>query len=333
MELISAKSVGDLLRHGMNRISVACGVFDGVHRGHQQVLCALLAQCRETRSTPVALTFEPHPRALLSEAGPPPRLTLPEQKLELLSRYGAAAVVVLEFNGELAAMAPDDFVEAMLLAPGVTIESLCVGAEWRFGRNGIGDVDCLARLGSRHGFTVTPVPELWIDGVEVGSTRIREALANGDLDTAALYLGRDYVVVGTIGHGRGIGGELFSCPTANIAPAGQMLPADGVYAVRIHVDVPKSRVDGLEDHPEMPGIAYVGTSPTIDDAARQPVLEAHLFDFDGDLYGRHLAVRFVRRIREDRRFSSINELAGQMQHDIANARQVLRALPQADPRT
>ncbi len=329
--MITVGSLGELARHGCRRAAVACGVFDGVHRGHQRVVAALLEHCQGTGALPVMLTFEPHPRAVLAPANPPPRLTLPGQKLQLFAHYGAKAAIIVDFDARVAALSPTAFLDQYLLGSEVVLEALCVGRDWRFGCRGAGDVELLRQVGQPAGFAVIDVDELWLAGVEVGSTAIRRALGEGDLPTAAALLGRPYAIIGEVGHGKGLGGERFGCPTANIVPAGQMLPADGVYAVRVRLSEDDRASAGVghdlrqrsETEGVLPGIAYVGSSPTLGNQAAPRVLEAHLFDFAGDLYGRSLAVEFVQRLRPDQRFPSVDLLAAQIQRDIETARTLM----------
>lgn len=310
--MITATSLGELAGHGIRKAAVACGVFDGVHCGHQEIIAALLAHCGVAGAVPVMLTFEPHPRALLTPHNPPPRLTLPGQKLELFARYGAEAAIVVPFDRTVAALAPDQFLDQFLLHKEVALEALCVGRDWRFGRGGAAGVEYLLEKGAAANFQVLAVDELWMDGLEVASTEIRRALACGDLAMANRHLGREYTIAGTVSHGRGLGSDLLGCPTANIIPAGQMLPADGVYAVHATLDGPR-----------IPGAAYVGTSPTIKQGNRERVLETHLFGFHENLYGRELSVAFAQRIRGDRKFASVQELAAHMRRDIEHVRHLL----------
>ena len=321
--MISVKTLKQLVAHGVSRAGVACGVFDGVHRGHQQVIQRLVSWCAEQGATPVVLTFDPHPRAVLTPEDAPPLLTLPDQKLNLLAQAGVEAAIVIDFDASVANLPPEAFLRAYLLNQDVSLAALCVGSDWRFGREGAGDVSFLKDAGARHQFDVFPVEELYIDGHEVGSRAIRHALQAGDLTLATRQLGREYGLAGRVREGKGMGEEIFHCPTANIIPAGQMLPADGVYAIIAHLNYPLDRVSGFPADSAIPGVAYVGTSPTVNPGNATRILETHLFDFDAAIYGTTLAVRFIHRVRGDQRFASVTELANQMRVDIAAARELL----------
>lgn len=321
--MLSVKTLRQLIGHGISRAGVACGVFDGVHRGHQQVIRQLVSWCAENDATPVVLTFDPHPRAVLTPDDAPPLLTLPDQKLNLLADFGVAAAIVIDFNMTVANLPPEDFLTTYLLNQDVSLAALCVGSDWRFGRDGIGDIGFLQDAGRRHEFDVFPVAELYVDGREVGSRAIRQALRTGDLDTATAQLGRGYVLAGQVREGKGLGEDIFHCPTANIIPGGQMLPADGVYAIIAHLNSPLDVVNGFPAGSAIPGVAYVGTSPTVTPGNENRILETHLFDFDTSIYGEPLAVRFVQRMRGDKRFASLAELADQMRVDIAAAKTLL----------
>lgn len=300
-------------------VAVACGVFDGVHRGHQQILASLLELAAKTGALPVALTFEPHPRMLVRPHAPPLRLTSLSQKVRILGRLGVQAVVVLPFTEAVAGMPPAEFVAACLRPAGVTLTGICVGESWRFGAEGAGDTALLRRLGGEGGFYVVPVPEFLYYRRPVSSTRIRRALGHGRLEFAERLLGRPYAIEGTVAHGKGLGDAVLSCPTANIAVGGQLLPPYGVYAAAGTVD------------PDLPGaaqrryagIAYVGPAATfaVPGGARgTPVLEFHLFDFSGDLYDRRVEVEFLEFVRPDRVFPTVADLKEQIRQDVAVAR-------------
>ncbi|MDT8390699.1 MAG: riboflavin biosynthesis protein RibF [Lentisphaeria bacterium] len=321
--MLSVKTLRQLAGHGISRAGVACGVFDGVHRGHQHVIQRLVSWCGDHDATPVVLTFDPHPRAVLTPDDAPPLLTLPNQKLNLLAEFGVAAAIVIDFNRTVADLPPEEFLATYLLNQDVCLAALCVGSDWRFGRDGTGDTAFLKAAGHRHTFNVFPVEEVCLNGVEVGSRAIRQALQAGDLDTATAQLGREYVLAGRVREGKGMGEDLFHCPTANIIPAGQMLPADGVYAIIAHLNHPLDVVSGFSAESAIPGVAYVGTSPTVTPGNETRVLETHLFDFDASIYGKPLAVRFVHRVRGDRTFTSLADLAEQMRADIATAKTLL----------
>jgi riboflavin kinase/FMN adenylyltransferase len=306
-------------RSGVRDAVLACGVFDGVHRGHQQIIRSLLEQSHETAATPIVLTFDPHPRAVLQPDRAPRPLTPRDHKLRVLDRLGVEATVFLRFSREMAALPPEAFVREHLLSPDVKVHGICVGAPWRFGAKGQGDTALLDRVGQQEGFRVVSVPEFRLYGLPVSSTRIREAIAGGRLRFAAQMLGRPFAVSGRVARGRGLGARELGCPTANLTGPSVVLPPTGVYAARGRLAT--RRAGCLE------GIAYVGDAPSVPaaaaDAETRPLLEMHIFDFTGDLYGKRLDVELLERIRPDRTFPTLCALRDQIREDIGKARRIL----------
>ena len=318
----NASSVRELAERGHRRIALACGVFDGVHRGHQCILDELRSLAVRHRAAPVALTFNPHPRVILSHCTPPRVLTTPWQKTRLLKQCGAREVVLMRFSHHLASLDGETFVRRHLLPAEVSVVGLCVGESWRFGSSGEGDVDFLRDLGEQLGFEVVAVPELTWYRKPVSSTRIRGAIQNGRLDQARKMLGRAYRVCGHVIHGKGIGSRRLNCPTANLADPMILLPPSGVYAARslVHSEKEQSAPRALD------GVVYIGSAPTFvgDSAtAMPPSLELHLLDFDEDIYGARIEVEFEGLLRPEVTFGSEQELEHQIQLDIAEARKRL----------
>ncbi len=315
-------TVQELSRRGHRRVALACGVFDGVHRGHQAILDELCSLARRQRATPVALTFNPHPRAVLDN-GPPPRvLTTHWQKVRLLRQYGAEDVVMIHFSHRVAAMSAVDFVNKRLLAGDVDVAGLCVGESWRFGCDGAGDIELLRQLGQTHGFEVSAVPEVTWYRKPISSTRIRESLLKGRLDRARRMLGRPYRVCGHVIHGKGIGSRRLHCPTANLADPMILLPPGGVYAARSFLYTDEN---DLNPRP-LRGVVYIGSAPTFGNETSRtlpPSLELHLLDFHEDIYGARIEVEFVEFLRREHNFTGESELEQQIQHDISRARTLL----------
>ena len=320
-----AASIAELNAAGdFGAVCLACGVFDGVHRGHQRLVARLLAMARVTGARPVVVTFEPHPRRVLHPHAAPMLLTSPGQKARLLRAAGVEGMVVLPFSPAMAALPPEQFLRQHLQAPGVEVRGICVGAGWRFGARGAGDIRSLRQFGRDWGFRVAAVPELPYYGRPVSSTRIRHAVATGNLRLARRLLGRDYAIDGVVAHGQGRGGREFACATANLVPADQLLPPCGVYAVEARLD-PDGPAGG---RPPRAGVAYIGKAPTL--AAQggghaRPVLETHLFEDPGELYGRTLEVVFLDFIRPELVFPSTEALREQIALDTARARDVAAA--------
>ena len=284
--------------------AIALGTFDGVHLGHQTVLevAQTIALCEGL--TPCALSFLNHPLSVVG-AGAPPLLTLPAEKALLAARCGLEALVLLPFTRELAALPAADF--ARLLARSYGARHIVVGENYTFGAGGAGDVALLSRLSGELGFALHVVPKVRVSGLDVSSTAIRGLLQQGDVRTAAALLGRAYSIGGPIVHGRRIGHRM-GFPTVNIAlPAGKLLPRFGVYFGYVHIDGQRHRA-----------MFNLGVKPTV--GSDRPTLEAYLLDFNGDLYGAAARVSFVARIRDERRFDSIEALSAQIARDVETAR-------------
>ncbi len=290
---------------------VAIGAFDGVHRGHRHLLAGACARAQELALSTVALSFEPLPRAYFAPSSPPARLTPARSKFELLCAAGADAVGLLRFNAAMASMSAEDFV-TRILVNGLATRIVCVGPGFRFGRARAGDVDLLRRHGRVHGFELEVATELrdHRGDERIGASRIREALAAGDFESATRALGRPYTMAGRVVRGQRLGRKL-GYPTANI-PVRWVPAVHGVLAVRVHGA-------GLS---AWPGVASLGTRPTIGDDGRT-VLETHLFDFDGDLYGQRLEIEFVARLRDEQRFDTLPALVERMHEDARQARALL----------
>jgi riboflavin kinase/FMN adenylyltransferase len=311
---------------------VTIGNFDGVHRGHQALLATVVGAGRQRGFPAVAVTFEPHPVAVLFPERAPAVLTAPDHRLELLAGTGLDAVLVLEFTREFAQWSPEHFVRTVF-ADALHAALVVVGADTRFGHRNSGDVDTLRRLGATLGFDVETVAEFGVsdgDGQGVraavdgpgrrrwSSSWVRELLAQGDVARAAEVLGRPHRVTGVVVHGDHRGREL-GYPTANLArDAVGQVPADGVYAGRlVRPELPSDAPDAV-----LPAAVSVGTNPTFDGLERR--VEAYVLDrTDLDLYGERLAVEFVERLRPTLRFDGVDALVEQMALDVTRCRELL----------
>jgi riboflavin kinase / FMN adenylyltransferase len=291
------------------RTVITIGNFDGVHLGHRSILARVVQRARELGGQAVAVTFDPHPLKLLRPEMNLPLLNTPEQKLNLLAACGLDAVVVLPFSREFAALPPRDFVTDYL-GGRLKAREVVIGHDYCFGRGREGNIDLLKEMGASLGFTVQVVWAVEADNATVSSSLIRALLRLGKVSEAQLLLGRPYGVEGAVVRGKGRGAKLLGVPTANIRPVNELLPASGIYAVRVR--------RGAE---VLSGVANIGTCPTFENSEFS--LEVHLLEFSGDLYGVDLGVDFIARLREERRFSSIEALAAQIHADIATARKVL----------
>ena len=294
--------------------SVVCiGAFDGLHRGHRALVCRAVERARALGLPAVALGFEPLPREFFAQGTPPPRLMLPRTKVEGLARLGVDVVGLLRFNRRFTAITAEEFVRRVLVGR-LGAREVWVGPEFRFGHRRGGDLATLQREGAEHGFTAHEIEPVLVGGERVSSTRIRAALAAGDFDDAARLIGAPYAISGRVVRGRQLGRTL-GFPTANLRFAGKTPALRGIYATWVH---------GVGDGP-WSAVSSFGTRPTVDGI--EPLLEAHLFDFDGDLYGRRICVEFVARLRDEEKYPDLPTLVAQMDRDAAQARQVLQSTP------
>jgi len=295
---------------------VAIGNFDGVHLGHQALVAAVLEATALRGGTATVLTFEPHPREVLARAAHraraevPARLQRLREKVPVLAALGVQRLVVARFNDRLRLQAPAEFAEEFLVAL-LRARHVVVGEGFRFGHRGAGTVDTLREVGVRCGFTVQAVPLVSLQGVAVSSTTVREALDAGNLSFAARLLGRPYAVTARVQRGKQLGRTL-GYPTLNLRLHRRRVPLGGIFAVRV-------AGGGLE---HWPGVASLGTRPTVD-LDGEVLLEVHLFDWQGDLYGAHVTVEFVAWQRPELRFESLEALVVQMNEDAAEARRRL----------
>ena len=293
-------------------VAVAIGNFDGVHRGHQALVAAARAEAAASGARVAVLTFEPHPREFLDPAGAPSRLMRLSEKVVALEALGVERLVVLRFDARLQALGPDPFVRDVLAA-GLGARHVVVGEGFRYGCRRAGTVESLRDAGGSLGYNVVAVPSVQVDGERVSSTRVRAALAAGDLGSARRLLGRDYSVTGRVVAGQRLGRELGD-PTANFRLHPTAVAMRGIYAVRVR---------GIAGRGSAPAVASLGTRPTV--GGIEPLLEVHVFDFQGDLYGQRLSVEFVSRLRDEERFPSLAALVEQMHADAARAREILAA--------
>ncbi|HEY6941415.1 bifunctional riboflavin kinase/FAD synthetase [Dokdonella sp.] len=291
--------------------SVVCvGAFDGVHLGHRALLARVRERALEQDLLPLAISFEPVPREFFARGAPVPRLASAREKIAQLGAAGAARLLSLRFDARLAAMPAETFIEDVLVGRADARE-IWVGADFRFGHARRGDVAMLREHGRRLGYTVEVMPDVAADGARVSSSAIRTFLAAGDFDAAARLLGRRFAIGGHVVRGQQLGRKL-GWPTANIRLGRRTSPVVGIFAVRVHGVGAVAR----------PGVASLGVRPTIDGAG-EPLLEAHLFDFDGDLYGHRIEVEFVRKLRDEVKFDDLDAMVRQIDRDAAQARSIL----------
>ena len=295
------------LRAGGRKVCLAIGFFDGVHLGHQQIIRQTISDARQHEGLAVVLTFDRHPNVVVAPAKVPPLIYPLPRKLRAIEGLGVDNLLLLHFDREFSQQTGEDFVKRLVREIG-PIQSLCVGSNFVFGHKRSGNVELLKRLGAELRFVVHGMAAVSLDGKAVSSTRIREAIARGDLDAAGQMLGRTYSLSGKVIPGDGVGRKL-GFPTANLEVAGLALPPGGVYAIHAEVEGQAFRA-----------VLNIGHRPTRNQPAPVLHVEAHLLDFTGDLYGKDLEVVFVDRLRDEKKFNSMDELRDQIGRDIEVAR-------------
>lgn len=287
------------------------GNFDGVHIGHQALLNQVIETASRQNMSSVAVTFDPHPLRALKKNGPP-LITRKDQKIELIESLGIDRLVLIPFTRAFAEMPPEAFVQDILMDR-LGMSAIIVGPDYTFGKDRAGDIELLKTMGRQKGFELM-VPD-WVrhapeDAERISSTRIRQLVMAGRVDEARPLLGRHYQIRGKVIQGRRRGGAQLGCPTANIKLHDELCPKMGVYAVTVET------LYGTHN-----GVANIGYSPTFDDFLF--TIEVHILDFDRDIYGTRIRVNMIRRLRDEIKFSSIDQLSAQIQEDISNARKLL----------
>ncbi len=304
MEII--RSIEELERlHGP--LFLAIGVFDGMHRGHQAVISTSTSHARSGNGTPLVVTFDPHPVKVLRPNDAPHLLTATQHKIALIRDLGVDHLLVINFDKKFAATPPEKFVEH-LVAHSKPLREICVGHEWSFGKDRRGNLDLLKELGARFHFDVVGIPPVKVNDAVVSSTAIRQAVEKGDFATAAVMLGREYTILGTVKGGEKLGKKL-GYPTANLSAHSEQFPPNGVYLA-------EAWIQGVLYH----GVVNLGYRPTVSDGRSKRVLEIYLLDFNRDIYGENVEVRFVRYLRPERKFDSLEALVRQIEADVRQAR-------------
>ena len=306
MQLLHAP--GDLPPAG-GKVCLAIGVFDGVHLGHQQVIRQTVTDAAQQETRAVVITFDRHPNAVVAPARVPPLIYSGPQKLRALAALGADAVWQIPFDEAFSRRTAEEFIRGLVREFG-PVHSICVGHDFHFGAKRGGNVELLRRLGRDLGFQVHGLAAVALDGQPVSSTRIRAAIAAGQLDEASQMLGRAYALAGPVVRGRQLGRQL-GFPTANLETAGLALPPVGVYAIH-----------ALAQGKQWRGVLNLGWRPTLDQPAPSLHVEAHLLDFIGDLYGQELEITFVKKLRDEQKFPSLAALQEQIAHDVTVARRL-----------
>lgn len=308
------KVINDISLYAAGPSAVCVGVFDGIHLGHQDLLSRLVEQAKSRNLASVVVTFEPHPRIVLSKGNDRVGLlSTPQERNNILSKIGIDNLVVIPFTREFSDLTASEFL-ASYLAVKLQAKFLLMGYNHRFGSDDV-TPDQYPALAQTAGIQALRAQAFSLPGnVKVSSTEVRNALSNGDVAAAAALLGRPYSLTGNVVHGDALGRKI-GFPTANIVPADErkLIPADGVYACLISFDGEKPR----------PAVLNVGTRPTVGGADRR--VEAHVLDFNGDVYGDSATILFISRIRDEKKFSSQDDLANQISADVAAARNASRS--------
>jgi riboflavin kinase / FMN adenylyltransferase len=286
---------------------LAIGVFDGVHLGHQAVISTSAEHARAENGTPVVVTFDPHPEKVLRPEKAPHLLTATTHKIALIRRLGVRHLLIITFDRQFAATEPEDFVQ-QLVEHSKPLREICVGHEWSFGKNRRGNLQLLTKLGAKFDFNVIGIRPVTVNREIVSSTTIRRAVAAGDLKKAAAMLGREYTILGTIVHGDDLGKKI-GFPTANLSAHSEQFPPNGVYFA-------EAKLEGVI----YPGVVNLGYRPTISSGKSERVLEIHLLDFNREIYGRDLELRFVRYLRPEKKFENVDALVRQIERDVQQAR-------------
>jgi riboflavin kinase / FMN adenylyltransferase len=302
MEIFHAINAAEIKRPAI----VTLGVYDGLHLGHQHIMATVVARARATGYAATVLTFSPHPRAVLHPETAPPLLQTFEQKAEGMEILGIDQLIVMEFTRELAALSAEEFT-SQVLCDALAAREIYLGKGFAFGRGREGNIDKLMELSARYGFVASEVSEILLRGRRISSTLVRRLIKAGRMNLARRLLGRSYGVEGRVIEGRKLGREL-QFPTANLAPQNAVIPADGVYITLALVDGEWRR-----------SVTNIGLRPTFE-GLNERMIECHLLDFQGDLYGRNIRMRFLRRLREEQKFPSLDALKAQIARDSLRAR-------------
>ncbi|HEU0209399.1 MAG TPA: bifunctional riboflavin kinase/FAD synthetase [Candidatus Udaeobacter sp.] len=297
------------LSHLSGPLFLAIGVFDGVHLGHQAVISTSAEHARSANGTPVVVTFDPHPEKILRPEKAPHLLTATPHKIALIRTLGVRHLLIIRFNRHFAATEPEDFVQQLVLHS-KPLREICVGHEWSFGKNRRGNLELLTKLGAMFHFNVVGFRPVTVDGQIVSSTTIRGAVEAGDLKKAAAMLGREYTIWGTVVHGDDLGKKI-GFPTANLSAHSEQFPPNGVYFA-----------EAILDGERLPGVVNLGFRPTMSGGKSDRVLEIHLFDFERDIYGKDLQLRFLRYLRPEKKFENVDALVRQIGRDVRQAREL-----------
>ena len=310
--MFSLLNLNPALARGVIPCAVTIGNFDGVHRGHQAMFARLKAAAAERGLPTAVMTFEPHPREVFTPEQAPARLTSLREKMELFKSHAIDRMVLARFSRRFASLSAEEFIERILMT-GIQARWILIGDDFRFGAQRAGDFTLLKQCGEARGFEVESLPSVLVGGVRVSSTAVREALAQGELALAAQFLGRPYSISGRVVHGDKLGHAL-GYPTANIQMKHNKPPLSGIFAVEL------CGIDGGR----LPGVASLGVRPTVKQNG-VATLEVHVFDFHERIYGAHVRVDFLHKLRDEEKFPDLPALIAQIARDVADAKDFFAA--------
>lgn len=302
------RGLKDVKKAALKHPVVTLGNFDGVHLGHQAIFKQVVAWAVAAGGTSAVFTFEPHPLKVLAPSRSPKLLCTFREKMELIELSGMDAVICAHFTPEFASQKPEEFVREVLV-DAIGVKAVFVGHDYAFGKNREGDIPFLREAGARHGFEVHVIGPVKVEGITVSSTKIRQLVNDGEVCLASKLLGRPYAIEGTVipGHARG---RLIGFPTANLTTPNELPPKEGVYAVTLEIEGKQYK-----------GAANIGKNPTFGDTGVS--FEVHIFDFSDDIYGKFLKMKFLKRVRDEFKFKSVDELKEQIKKDVEQVRSIL----------
>ncbi|WP_291326493.1 bifunctional riboflavin kinase/FAD synthetase [Desulfovibrio sp. UCD-KL4C] len=306
--MIIARSIEEIQKIE-NGSCVTIGNFDGVHKGHQKLIGSTCRKAKANGLVSVVVTFDPHPLRILVNSKTPPFITLTKQKLELIALHEPDILLALNFTKEMAALSPEEFIKKYLIDT-LSMKEMVVGYDYALGKGRSGNYEVLVSLGRKYGYGIERLDPIIINDAVVSSSRIRDLVSEGNVWDVRPLLGRFYQVRGEVVHGMNRGGRLLGFPTANIKLEDELFPKSGVYAIRVEVD-------GMVKA----GVANIGINPTFGNDALS--VEAHIFNFSDDIYGKNIRVHFIQRIRAERKFDGLGELKIRITKDIELAKSIL----------
>lgn len=307
------------IKEPLSRTVLTIGNFDGVHVGHQKIIKKLVEEAKRIKGTAVVMTFDPHPQRFFHPEKEFHLLTLCDEKAKIIERFGVQILLCVKFDQSFASLEPEDFIKDILVEK-LGVKKIVIGKDYRFGRGKKGDIDLLKKEGKKYGFGVDVVPPVKIKGEVVSSSKIRSFIEKGDVKKAMEFLGRPYSIEGTVVRGTGRGSRILGFPTANILSDAELIPQDGVYAVKVRIE---GNSEGKKGNRErlFDGVMNIGTNPTFGN--QDLTLEVHIIDFNENILNKFIKVYFIERLRKEKKFPSPEALKKAIEKDIEKAKTLL----------